>query len=426
MKLKILSVIIALTIVGQVANACTVISCALKGEVFAAANEDDYMGFARMWLSPRTADRYGSICFGLPDLQAQAAMNEYGLFYDFTAQNIDASKYNLKNIYKGDLFFEILGKCKTVPEVLKMLEKYDYSDNSQVLIADALGNSVIINVGTKVVKTASYQINTNFNIAALKTGKYSCRRYDISEEALKDAKTLSVPFLRDILSHTRQEGKLSTIYSNIYDLKRGIVYIYNFHDFNKPYVIDLKKELARGYRLEKISSHFPVAYAYESFLQLDPAMFRKEMILDEIGNKGLNTTIDRYFALANDTTKKDSKINGILLEVSIQLIKEAYNRHANGGPWEYWFGFAGGFKNERFTDERLTGAERILDFLNEQKESAIKLKNFIFELKAYLSMLKGDGQKAKDYYKLASLSSADSWPVSYNRAQKMALMFSGK
>jgi len=426
MKTKLLLIIILLMLTGQVTFSCTVISCSLKGEVFAAANEDDYMGFARMWFNPRTAERYGSVCFGLPDLQAQAAMNEYGLFYDFTAQNIDPSRYHLKNTFKGDLFFEILGKCKTVSEALKVLEKYDYSNSAQVLIADAYGNSVIINAGTKVLKTGNYQINTNFDISKVKTGDYSCRRYDISQDVLKQVKTLDVPFFRDLLSRTRQEGKLSTIYSNIYDLKRGMIYVYNFHDFNTPYIIDLKKELKKGYRLEKISNLFPMSFAYESFLKLDPAMYHKEMILDEIDDKGLAVTLDRYLNRSKDTLIKDDKINAVLLEVGIQLVKDAYNRHAGGGLWEYWFSLPGGFKNEYFTDQRLAGAARILAFLKEQKDTDQKTNNFIYELLAYVNMLEQNKDVARDYYRQASADGEKAWPVSYNRSQKMLAVLDSK
>ena len=419
MKKIITLAVIAISILFKSSQACTVISCALKGEVFAAANEDDYMGFARMWFNPKTAERYGSVCFGLPDLQAQAAMNEYGLFYDFTAQNIDPAKYHPKNIYKGDLFFEILGKCKTVKEALVYLEKYDYAISSQVLIADALGNSIIINAGTKLPKSEYYQINTNFDISAVKTKNYSCRRYDISEEMLKKAQTIHVPFFRDILNRTRQEGKLSTIYSNIYDLKRGIITIYHFHDFEHPYVIDLKKELAKGYRLEKISDHFPASFAYEQFSMSDRAMYRKEMILDEIKKNELQPTLNHYFDLSRNTVKRDSTINSVLLEVGIQLIKDSYNQHANGGIWEYWFAMPGGFKIESFNDKRLKAAEEIFNCLSAEKGIDTKLKNFIFELSAYVNLVQGDQNKAKEYYTTAAASSTDAWPTSFNRAKKM-------
>jgi len=411
--------VIAIFIFFKPSQACTVISCALKGEVFAAANEDDYMGFARMWFNPKTAERYGSVCFGLPDLQAQAAMNEHGLFYDFTAQNIDPAKYHPKNIYQGDLLFEILGKCKTVKEALVYLEKYDYAISSQVLIADALGNSIVINAGTKLPKSGDYQINTNFDISKVQNKTYSCRRYDISEEMLKEVKAINVPFFRDILNRTRQEGKLSTIYSNIYDLKRGIITIYHFHDFEHPYVIDVKKALTKGYRLEKISDHFPTSFAYEQFLMSDKPMYRKEMILNEINQKGLQPTIDRYFELGKSTDKIDSTINNILLEVGIQLVKDAYNKHANGGIWEYWFAMPGGFKIESFNDKRLNAAAEIFDYLGAEKETDTKLKNFIYELNAYVRLIQGNQDKAKAYYTIAAASSTNTWPISFNRSKKM-------
>lgn len=418
MKKIITLAVIAISILFKPSQACTVISCALKGEVFAAANEDDYMGFARMWFNPKTAERYGSVCFGLSDLQAQAAMNEYGLFYDFTAQNIDPAKYHPKNIYKGDLFFEILGKCKTVKEALAYLERYDYAISSQVLIADALGNSIIINAGTKLPKSGHYQINTNFDISKVKTKNYSCQRYDISEEMLKEAKTIHVPFFRDILIRTRQEGKLSTIYSNIYDLKRGIITVYHFHDFEHPYVIDLRKELAKGYRLEKISDHFPASFAYEQFLMNDKPMYRKEMMLDEINQKGLRPTINRYLDLSKKMTK-DSTVNGTLLEVGIQLVKDGYNKHAQGGIWEYWFAMPGGFKIENINDERINAAAEIFDYLGTEKGIDPKLKNFIYELSAYVRLIQGNQTQAKEYYAIAAASSTDVWPISFTRSKKM-------
>ncbi|WP_316827953.1 hypothetical protein [Pedobacter miscanthi] len=419
MKKLLLFALMVCSLLSQNIYACTVISYALKGEVYSAANEDDYMGFARVWFNPKTADRYGSVCFGLPDLQAQAAMNEYGLFYDFTAQNIDPAQFHPKNIYQGDFFFEILGKCKTVKEAMVFLEKYDYAISAQVLIADALGNSVIINAGTKLTKSGAYQINTNFDISKLATKNYSCRRYDISDEALKKAEVLNVPFFRDILSRTRQEGKLSTIYSNIYDLKRKLITVYNFHDFEHPWVIDLKEELAKGYRLEKLSDRFPTSFAYEQFLISDKAMYRKEMILDEIGTKGLQPTLNRYFELGKNTVKKDSTLNGILLEVGIQLVKDSYNQHANGGIWQYWFVLPGGFKIENINDKRINGAGEIFDYLTAEKDIDHKLKNFIFELNAYVKLINGDQKKAKTYYEIASGNSADTWPISFNRSKKM-------
>lgn len=119
-------------------------------------------------------------------------MNEHGLVYDYTAQHtIETEKMQFKNPYQGDLFYEILGRCRNVPEALEFLKSHDYIFPSQVLLADALGNSVIINPGIKVMKTGNYQINTNFDITTLNTG-YSCGRYDTADTMLKGATDISV------------------------------------------------------------------------------------------------------------------------------------------------------------------------------------------------------------------------------------------
>ncbi len=394
---------------------CTIVSCSLKGEVFAAANEDDYTSFSRIWFNPRTATRYGSVCFGLPDLQTQAAMNEYGLFFDFTAQNdIDPSKYHLKNPYNGDLFFEILGKCKNVKEALDFLSTHDYAFSSQALLADAEGNSVVINAGVQVLKKGKYQVNTNFNICNVATGNYSCRRYDIANEMLSNATKLSVPFFKAILDATHQEGTLSTIYSNIYDLKRGIIYVYLFHNFNNVYVIDLKKELTKGYRLENLVNFFPSYFSYETFIQSDPG-YKKELIMNEIDKKGLENTVSHYISL-NDTSNANKLA---FINVSLQLLRNSWNQHDNGGMWEYWFSLPGGYSITHFKDNRLDAAAEILSLIIKQDKLDSKNRYFTYELYAYINLVQGNILIAKEYYEKAISNPSQTYAVSYNRAKEM-------
>lgn len=389
----------------------------MNGEVFAAANEDNYTGFANMWFNPTTKDRYGSICFGLSDLQAQAAMNEYGLFYDFTAQNIKPESYQLTKPYQGDLMFEILGKCKTVVEALEYMKTHEYSVGSQVLIADATGNSVIVNPGAKVLKNGSYQINTNFDIRDLAGHNYTCGRYDIADRMLSNTSSVSVPFLKDVLNRTRQEGNLSTIYSNIYDLKRGIIYIYNFHDFNHVLTIDLKKELKKGYRLQRVEDQFPVSFANQNFLEKDTLGYRKQQILREVERSGLTDVVTRYTDAKNST--KDKHTNPALLEVAIQLLKETYNKHGNGGMWEYWFGLPGGYNVQTISDERVNAARKLFEYLVKQSDFDVKYGNFINELIAYTYALDGNKQLSAEFYKKASTIEANTWPITYKRSKEM-------
>jgi hypothetical protein len=409
---KIMFSIAGLLLFIQAGVCCTIVSCARSGQVFAAGNEDDYLStlYARVWFNPATGGRCGTVCFGLPDLQAQAIMNEHGLFVDFTAQyGIDPSKLNLQHPYYGDLFFEMLGTCKNVKEALAFLKTHQYAYSAQALLADAEGNSVIVNAQANTVKEGDYQVNTNFNICDLKNG-ISDRRYNIASEMLSGRTNLSVDYFRNILDRTHQEGDLTTLYSYVYDIRKGLIYVYFFHNFENAWVIDIKKELKKGYRLENLADHFPTSYAYETFIQKDPG-YKKEQVLTEIYKQGASTAITKYLA--------DTSLSATMLEVGLQLVKDAWNQHGNGGMWEYWFSLPGGYTVKHFTDNRLDAAKRIFTTLRQQPAPDIKLKNFMAEMEAYINLVQGDAVTAKSLYQQASASQQDAYPGSYTRAKEM-------
>lgn len=398
--------------------ACTILSAAMNGEVYAAANEDDYTPFTRIWYNPRSKERYGSVCFGAPDMQVAAAMNEYGLFYDYTAQySIDPSSYQLKNPYKGDVFFEILGKCKTVAEALKFLEDHEYSAPSQALLADATGASVVLHVGAKVKKRGTYQINTNFDILNVPNHNYTCGRYDRAERMLSSTKKLSVPFLRDILNETHQEGDLATQYSNVYDLKRGKIYVYLYHNYNHVYEIDLKKELSKGYRIEMLADHFSKSFAYEQYVQ-NHALYQKEMMMVEIKG-GLSTTVNKYVDFLDNKDKTDSATKLSLLEVAIQLIRDANNQHSGGGMWAYWFSLPSGYEVPHYSDERLEASYHLLNALLKQSWKEVQYKSFLLEMIAYIELVQNKTSLAAERYQKLTVDPSQAFPVTYNRSKEI-------
>ena len=77
------------------------------------------------------------------------------------------------------------------------------------------------------------------------------------DETLKDKDTITEGLFCDILQHVGNNRKQSpTVYSNVYDLIAGKVYIYNYYNFNEVLVIDVKKELAKGYRFYNLPELF--------------------------------------------------------------------------------------------------------------------------------------------------------------------------
>lgn len=423
MKKSRLMIVLLMASIHLQSRACTVIACAKHGEVFAAANEDDYTPFIRMWFNPATKDRYGSVCFGASDLQIAAAMNEYGLFYDYTAQySIDPSTYKQAHPYYGDLMFELLGKCKTVKEAMVYLKQYDYAFPSQVLLADASGNSVIVNPSTKVMRNGDYQVSTNFNILDAPGRTYKCMRFDLATQMLENTKKIDEKLMRNILAGTHQEGNLATQYSAIYDLKRGNISLYLYHDFNTPYQFNLKEELKKGYRMQKIDQLFLPSFAYSEYVQ-SHQLYQKEKILDEMNEKGIELTAMKYINLLNKAAEPDSTFKFAMLEVALQLVKDAYNKNFNGASWPYWFAFESGYKIIPFRDTRLNIAEMIFTALALHNEFGAKYINFIKEMRAYVLVTLDDRQKAKFLYAEILAAPQDVYPITLERSRTMIKAF---
>jgi hypothetical protein len=305
-----------------------------------------------------------------------------------------------------------------VKEALSFLKTHAYAHSAQALLADAQGNSVIINVGAQVEKQGRYQINTNFNICDLQTGHYSCQRYAIAQELLTKTTELSVPFFQKLLSQVRQEGNLSTQYSLISDLKRGIIYVYNFHDYQNAYTIDLKKELKKGYRLQKLAQLFPPSFAYETYAKKSP-LYRKEQLLDQIDQLGFEQALQPYLLENGVQTKRDTALTLAVLEVALQLVKNTWNQHEGGQMWAYWFSLPTGYQVPRLQDERLLQASVLLKRLQGDTVLDAKMRHFLAEMYAYTQLLLGDTQKAREYYHYATAEPNQTYPISYNRAKTM-------
>ncbi|MDH6253105.1 hypothetical protein M2347_002832 [Chryseobacterium sp. H1D6B] len=413
-KIALLILISILSSINTI-KACTIFSCSRGGETFVAANEDDTTPFTRIWYNPSTKDRYGSVCFGAPDMQIAAAMNEHGLFFDYTAANYDLSKLNLTNPYRGDIMWEILGKCKNVKEAMVILKKYDYISSSKVLLADKEGNSITINPKGIIEKSGEFQVNANCNMI---NGKLSCLRPEMAAEMLSGSKENNVNFLKTILDKTHQEGELNTLYSTICDLKKGIIYVYLFHDYNTAYKIDLKSELKKGYRIEKLADHFPSSFAYENFSK-NHSLYLKESIFQEMINNGIEKTIDHYTAESEKTFPKNEKLNAALLEAALQLIKYSWNEHNSGGTWDYWFSKPDGYDIIQYKDPKLTSAEKLLTYLSANENKDIKLQNFMYEILGFISLTQGKAGTAKEFYKKSISCPEETYAVTLERGNEM-------
>jgi tetratricopeptide (TPR) repeat protein len=113
---------------------------------------------------------------------------------------------------------------------------------------------------------------------------------------------------------------LKSTISNICNLKNGIVYLYNFHNFEDVVTINLKEELKKGKRIHEISSLFPyTSHWHKIFLNRSA----KASLFNAIKSDGIEKGIARYHELkAESKRQNDYKITEEdINELGYQLLR---------------------------------------------------------------------------------------------------------
>lgn len=262
---------------------CTVFYASDEYMALAGNNEDYNFLSTNILFLPAKDGKFGRVYFGSDVAKfPQGGMNEKGLFFDGAALNqvIVVPRNSSKPMIEGPLILKAMEECSKVEEVRKLFEYYDFSGpmNGHYLVGDRFGNSMIIEPQTFIMKKGKYQIITNFYQSKIAPEKITDYRYKIASQLLEQSDAVSIDLFRRALNATHYEqthGEMSTtLYSYICDLKKGDIYIYNFHNFEEVAKINLKEELKKGKRICPVLSLFPYmtfaerAYRFERIQRL--------------------------------------------------------------------------------------------------------------------------------------------------------------
>jgi tetratricopeptide (TPR) repeat protein len=282
-----------------------------NGKIVLAGNNEDWKNpKTKIWFAPASNGAYGRVCVGFDNLYAQGGMNDQGLFIDANALSPTGwEPIEDKPTFQGALIDRILAECATVEDAIALCDKYNIRGLSQARfpIADRTGASMVVEYGQGKVqyvkKIGVYQIATNFVITNVKGENYPCTRYRIADKMLKNADDVSLDLVRAVLSATHQEGQYPTVYSNICDLKNGMLYLYNFHNFEEVVQFNLDEELKKGRKVYDIPSLFSVkthmAYVFDGQRTL-PA---SEELLRIVERSGVEKAIERYHKMKTQFRK---------------------------------------------------------------------------------------------------------------------------
>ena len=244
-------------VIPSISVACTVFTVSSRGSVFFGNNEDYSNPNTYYWIETSQDGRYGGVYFGYDNFWPQGGINEKGLAFDINS--LEETPLNPHpelpsfSDYEG---YSILRNCKTVEEAIEHVQKFNWGSAmwGQIHVADSNGEAVIIGPGldgelsfTRKPVGDGFLVSTNFNMAEPDEKEHSCQRYDTTTEMLKEVgneEELSLNYIRDVLDAAHIEGAYSnTLYSTVYDLRNGDIFIYYFHQFEEVVELNVIDEI---------------------------------------------------------------------------------------------------------------------------------------------------------------------------------------
>ncbi len=242
-------------------HGCSVFMAANDAVALGGNNEDWRNPFTKLWFIPADEGTFGQMYVGFDNYFPQGGMNDQGLFFDGLAvpPTIVPPETDLPDPTEDALSI-VMATCADVQCVMDYFNAHDRGlmVGAQLFYGDASGDAVIIEPIEMIRKSGPFLVSTNFYQSATPPGEETCERYKTAQAMLGEAnQNYTVELFRQILDATHQEGDYPTQYSNIYDLRAGIMYLYLFHDFEHMVEINLADELAKGVHEYNIFELFP-------------------------------------------------------------------------------------------------------------------------------------------------------------------------
>jgi hypothetical protein len=245
---------------------CTIFAAAYSDIALFGNNEDFTNPDTYLWVIPSDDENYGGVYLGFDDLIPQGGINEKGLAFDTNGlPPVDIKPHSeLPAPPSGWIVETIMRKAATVEEAVDTANRhwrYNWGlpMKYQVLLADATGDAVVMSAGpdgelafTRKPEGGGFLVSTNFNRANPENryGSLPCRRYDTTTAMLgqiRGEQHLTIDRFRSILDAVHVEGaETNTLYSNIFDLRNGVIYLYHWHQFDEVVTLNVAEELAEA------------------------------------------------------------------------------------------------------------------------------------------------------------------------------------
>jgi hypothetical protein len=313
MKRKLLLVIGLLFVltIDNPSNACTSIYIVRDSLILAGKNQDFGEWRTMLGFTPPKEGCFGKAYFGGKGVFPTGGMNSEGLWFEYHQGEYPKQMNNGKGkiIYNGNLIDKIVSQCSTIKNVIDTLKKYTQSAlfNQNIAFGDRFGNSIILEGDTIITRNGNYQICTNFYQSIHDRSNAPCWRYKNVEEKIKANSGLSVNLIKEALCSA--QNTIFTQYSVIYDLKKGIIYVFFYRDYKNVKIFKMKDEFQKGEHFYYLPDLFANNKAYNDIYVKRQVPQNNWLIKIFLGLFVLSSFVSFIVIFTYKLSKTENKIN---------------------------------------------------------------------------------------------------------------------
>jgi tetratricopeptide (TPR) repeat protein len=314
-KKKIIVTILTILIFGLVlipnALCCSMFKLTMNGKTMVGNNEDFWNPNSRIWFEQGKANEYGAIYVGYDNFWPQGGMNQAGLIFDgFSMDYLVISDTLGKKSLGVNFLRNIMKKCTVVDDVKKYLSQYSLQglETSMFLFIDKTGKYLVVEGDSLIIGNDQSYVLSNFYPSQIKEeSEIDIPSYHNGKRLLEDKKDTSISFCSSVMDTMHQERDWGggTMYTTIYDLNEGIIYLYYFRDYAHVVKFNLNQELKKSDYSLIIPELFPENKKGQDFLNNYNAI---NSALDLYKNEDILSDSIRYTNVTSTLFKKDVKL----------------------------------------------------------------------------------------------------------------------
>lgn len=256
--------IFALLAISFQSHACSMFVIKKNGKVMVGNNEDFWNQNSRMWFEQGDETNFGVTYVGFDDFWPQGAINEKGLVFDgFAMPYLEIKDFEGKDSPENeDWLQQVMRTCSSVEEVKEIFSKMDLRgmETSMFYFVDKSGKQLIVEGDSIEIRNQSYDIISNFYPSQYDNlNDVTIKFYQKGRKLIETKQETSVSFCTSLLDSLHQESSWGggTLYSTLYDLNEGIIYLYYNHNFDNVITINIKEELQKENHIIEIPKLFP-------------------------------------------------------------------------------------------------------------------------------------------------------------------------